>query len=47
MIPDGRSGAQRKTEVVVIDNRPEVQRLMTRPGVGTLTALAYVLTIGP
>ena len=26
--------------------RPEVQRLMTHPGVGPLTALAYVLIIG-
>jgi transposase len=26
--------------------RPEVQRLMTHPGVGALTALAYVLIIG-
>jgi transposase len=29
------------------EKRPEVQRLMTHPGVGALTALAYVLTIGP
>jgi transposase len=27
--------------------RPEVRRLMTHPGVGPLTALAFVLTIGP
>jgi transposase len=27
--------------------RLEVRRLMTHPGVGTVTALAYVLTIGP
>jgi transposase len=27
--------------------RPEVRRLMTHPGVGTLTALSFVLTIGP
>jgi transposase len=27
--------------------RPEVRRLMTPPGVGPLTALAFVLTIGP
>jgi transposase len=26
--------------------RPEAMRLMTHPGVGTLTALAYVLIIG-
>jgi transposase len=26
--------------------RPEVQRLMTHPGVGPLTALAFVLIIG-
>ncbi len=29
------------------EQRPDVQRLMTHPGVGALTALAYVLTIGP
>ena len=28
------------------NKRPEVQRLMTHPGVGALTALAYVLIIG-
>src|SRR6201997_3105726 len=28
------------------NKRPEVQRLMTHPGVGPLTALAYVLIIG-
>jgi len=28
------------------NQRPEVQRLMTHPGVGPLTALAYVLIIG-
>jgi transposase len=27
--------------------RPEARRLMTHPGVGPLTALAFVLTIGP
>jgi transposase len=27
--------------------RPEVQRLMTHPGVGPVTALAFVLTMGP
>jgi transposase len=27
--------------------RPEVRRLMTHPGVGPLTALSFVLTIGP
>ena len=27
--------------------RPEVVRLMTHPGVGPVTALAFVLTIGP
>lgn len=29
------------------NQRPEVRRLMTHPGVGPLTALAFVLTIGP
>lgn len=29
------------------EQRPAVQRLMTHPGVGVLTALAFVLTIGP
>jgi transposase len=28
------------------ERRPEVQRLMTHPGVGPITALAFVLTIG-
>jgi len=30
-----------------VEKRPAVQRLMTHPGVGALTALAFVLTIGP
>jgi transposase len=29
------------------NTRPEVRRLMTHPGVGPITALAFVLTIGP
>lgn len=29
------------------NTRPEVQRLMTHPGVGAVTALAFVLTVGP
>lgn len=29
------------------EKRPEVERLMTHPGVGALTAMAFVLTIGP
>jgi transposase len=28
------------------EQRPEVMRLMTHPGVGPLTALAFVLTLG-
>jgi transposase len=29
------------------EKRPEVRRLMTHPGVGPITALAFVLTLGP
>lgn len=29
------------------NTRPEVRRLMTHPGVGPITALAFVLTLGP
>jgi transposase len=29
------------------NRRPEVRRLMTHPGVGPITALAFVLSIGP
>ena len=29
------------------NTRPEVRRLMTHPGVGAVTALAFVLTVGP
>jgi transposase len=29
------------------NTRPEVRRLMTHPGVGAVTALAFVLTLGP
>jgi transposase len=47
---DGFDGSIRELSQAVeqeVKRRPEVRRLMTHPGVGPLTALAFVLTIGP
>jgi transposase len=44
---DARIQALHQAVLVEAGRRPEVQRLMQQPGVGPVTALAFVLTLGP